>query len=110
MRRLTHHQYTRISMLEDVLAEFEDHRDRPGLYVDTWKPTISGEGVRVSVIAEEAVVAGPGAEVFAEFVLNLEIASDGQLIDEDGVLPAEYEYPTMTQVRDFLAAHFTTED
>jgi hypothetical protein len=109
MIRLTHHQYTRISMLEDVLAEFADHRDAPGLYVDTWRPRNSDNSIRVSFIAEEAVIAGPGAELFAEFVLNLEVTPSGELLDEDGMLDLK-DKTALDQVRDFLADRFTTTE
>lgn len=111
MRRLTHQQYTRISMLESELVPHVNHDDHPGLYVDTWKPPVNGDesAVRVSIIAEEAVIAGPGAEHFAEFVLNLDICSDGTLIDEDGAMDLGTLNPTITDIRGFLADRFSED-
>lgn len=109
MRRLNHHQYTTISMIEDVLAELE-LTEKVGLYVDTWKPGPE-DSIRITLVEEEALFGSVDGQWYSQHMIGMQVEGDGRLIEEDGVLACDADgYITMAELTEWLSGYQNTED
>lgn len=109
MRRLTHHQYTTISMIEDVL-EGHDLTRKISLYVDTWRPG-SETWSRVALVQEQALLGSIDAEWYEKTILGLMLEVDGSIVgDEGAVLRLDDGRITMTELSEYLAGYADQED
>lgn len=84
MKRLTHHQYTTIGMLEDAVADAAADAPDP-LHWGLWVNTRDLEsGALVMLLHEDAVFAGPGMDLFDEQIaaLTIDEFGDVRMLDE----------------------------
>lgn len=110
MKRLTHQQYTRIGMIEDVLADL-DLTGRFSLFVDTWRSTPETY-TRLVVSEDEALLGSIDGEWYAKEILALHLAEDGTIIDDDGGVLAVDDHHRITpdELSEYLAGYQNTED
>lgn len=110
MKRLTHQQYTRISMVEDVLEDLDLTR-KISLYVDTWRPGTETWS-RVTLVQEEALLGSIDGEWYEKTILGLMLAEDGAILgDENGVLAGNNDDEvTLDELSEYLAGYQNTED
>lgn len=110
MKRLTHHQYTRISMIGDVLESLA-LTETISLYVDTWRSD-PDTYARVALIEEQALLGSVDGEWYSKTILGLMLAEDGAIIgDEGGVLRLnDHDEITLGELAEYLTGYTTTED
>jgi hypothetical protein len=109
MRRLTHQQYTRLSMIEDVLEDL-GLTTKISLYVDTWS-SAPDRYSRVALIHEEALLGSVDGVWYSQTIAALMLAEDGGIIgDEGGIFRLDDHHEiTLAELTEWLGG-YATED